>query len=141
MRGAYAPRMERRVVNPWTWQDRFGFAQATEVVAGERVLYCAGQTSVDGEGSPLHAGDMAAQVTQAMDNLETVLSEAGYGLTDIARVTVYVTDVDTFREQGGAAALFGRLKQGGANFASTLLGIERLAMPELLVEIEATAVR
>jgi 2-iminobutanoate/2-iminopropanoate deaminase len=39
--------METRTVNPWTWQDRFGFSQAIEVKHGERVLYCAGQTSSD----------------------------------------------------------------------------------------------
>ena len=132
--------MERRVVNPWTWQDRFGFVQATEVTQAERILYCAGQTSVDEEGRPVHAGDLGAQVDQALDNLEAVLREAGYELADIARLTVYVTDVDAYR-QGGAAALGRRLGQGGARYASTLLGVARLALPELLVEIEATAVR
>ena len=44
--------MERRTINPWTWQERFGFQQANEVTGAERVLYCAGQTSVDGNGNP-----------------------------------------------------------------------------------------
>ena len=39
--------MDRRVINPWTWQDQFGFVQANEVSNGQRVLFCAGQTSVD----------------------------------------------------------------------------------------------
>jgi len=132
--------MERRVVNPWTWQDRLGFVQATEVTQAERVLYCAGQTSVDGDGRPVHADDLESQVGQALDNLETVLREAGYELADIVRVTVYVTDVDAYR-QGAAAALGRRLGQAGARYASTLLGVARLALPELLVEIEETAVR
>ena len=37
--------MEQRKVNPWTWQDEYGFSQAIEVTGAERVLYCAGQTS------------------------------------------------------------------------------------------------
>ena len=42
--------MERRILNPWTWQDTYGFVQANEVTGGQRVVYCAGQTSVDADG-------------------------------------------------------------------------------------------
>jgi len=52
--------MEQRIINPWKWQDQFAFAQAYEVSGGERVLYCAGQASVDAEGRPAHVGDMRA---------------------------------------------------------------------------------
>src|SRR5436190_23502790 len=131
--------MEKRVINPWTWQDQFGFVQANEVTGAERVLYCAGQTSVDADGKPLHEGDMEAQALQALDNLETVLKEAGYGLSDIVRLNTYVTDVDSYR--AAAPAVGKRLGQAGCRQAATLLGISRLALPELLVEIEATAVK
>jgi enamine deaminase RidA (YjgF/YER057c/UK114 family) len=131
--------MERRTINPWTWQERFGFQQANEVTGAERVLYCAGQTSVDGDGQPLHEGQMEAQALQAVDNIETVLREAGFELADIVRTTVYVTDVDAFRE--AAPAVGRRLGEAGARYASTLIGVARLALPELMVEIEATAVR
>jgi hypothetical protein len=52
--------MERRVVNPWSWQDQFGFVQANELQGMQRVLICSGQASVDADGRPLHAGDMRA---------------------------------------------------------------------------------
>src|SRR5204863_5061516 len=61
--------METQVVNPWSWQDRFGFVQGKEVAQATRTLYCAGQTSVDDQGSPLHAGNMEAQALQALANL------------------------------------------------------------------------
>ena len=131
--------MERRTINPWTWQERFGFQQANEVTGAERVLYCAGQTSVDGNGQPLHEGQMEAQALQAVDNIETVLREAGFELSDIVRTTVYMTDVNAFREAGTAVGR--RLGEAGASYASTLIGVARLALPELMVEIEATAVR
>jgi enamine deaminase RidA (YjgF/YER057c/UK114 family) len=131
--------METRVINPWTWQDRFGFVQAKEVVGAERTLHCAGQTSVDENGQPLHVGDMEAQALQALENLETVLRESGYELSDIVRLTTYVTDVDAYRQ--AAPAVGARLGQAGVRQASTLLGVARLALPELLIEIEATAVR
>jgi enamine deaminase RidA (YjgF/YER057c/UK114 family) len=131
--------MERRVVNPWTWQDQYGFVQANEVVGAERVLYCAGQTSVDADGEILHAGDMGAQVGRAIDNLETVLREAGFKLADVVRLTYYTTDVDAFVQVGESHAA--RFEEAGCRPAATLLGVARLAFPSLLVEIEATAVR
>jgi enamine deaminase RidA (YjgF/YER057c/UK114 family) len=131
--------VENRVINPWTWQDRFGFVQGKELIGAERTLYCAGQTSVDEHGQPLHEGDMQAQAMQALDNLETVVREAGFALSDIARLNVYVTDVEAYRE--AAPALGARLAQSGVRQAATLLGVARLALPELLIEIEATAVR
>jgi enamine deaminase RidA (YjgF/YER057c/UK114 family) len=131
--------MERRVVNPWSWQDQFGFVQANEASGVDRVLVCAGQTSVDADGQALHEGDMAAQIGQALDNVETVLGEAGFGLADVVRLNYYVTDVDAFIEAGGALAA--RLAEAGCRPASTLLGVARLAFPSQLVEIEATAVR
>jgi enamine deaminase RidA (YjgF/YER057c/UK114 family) len=131
--------VEKRVINPWSWQERFGFQQANEVVGAERVLYCAGQTSVDDEGQPLHEGEMERQALQAVDNLETVLREADFELSDIVRLTVYVVDVDAYRQ--AAPAVGRRLGEAGARYASTLIGVTRLALPQLLVEIEATAVK
>jgi enamine deaminase RidA (YjgF/YER057c/UK114 family) len=130
--------MESRVINPWTWQDQFGYVQAHEVSGAQRVLYCAGQASVDGDGSPIHEGDMRAQLSQALDNLETVLGEAGLDLSSVVRLNFYTTDVDAFFEGYEAAAA--RLAASGARVSSTLLGVARLAFPQFLVEIEATAV-
>jgi enamine deaminase RidA (YjgF/YER057c/UK114 family) len=131
--------VERKVVNPWSWQDQFGFAQAIETAGAERALHCSGQTSVDGDGNPLHEGDMSAQVTEALDNLETVLGQAGYQLSDVVRLNYYTTDVDAFIE---AAPAWGqRLAEAECRPATTLLGVSRLALPSLLVEIEASAVK
>ena len=130
--------MERQIVNPWTWQDNFGYSQAIEVSGAQRTIFCAGQTSVDGEGRPVHREDMRTQITQALDNLETVLRGSGAGLSDVVRLNYYTTDVDGFFE--AYDAIVGRLAEAGCQPTSTLLGVTRLAFPELLVEIEATAV-
>jgi enamine deaminase RidA (YjgF/YER057c/UK114 family) len=128
----------QRVINPWTWQDQFGFAQAVEVTGSERALFCAGQTSTDADGNPLHAGDMRAQVGQALDNLETVLREAGFDLSQVVRLNSYTTDVDAFL--GCYDLITSRLAEAGCRPSATLLGVARLAFPEYLVELEATAV-
>jgi enamine deaminase RidA (YjgF/YER057c/UK114 family) len=129
--------MERRIINPWTWQDAMGFVQANDVSGVKRTLVCSGQTSVDGNGAPMHAGDMAAQVRQALANLETVLAQGGFQLSDVVRLTYYTTDVDRFIESAGAGLM--RLMETGCRPASTLLGVTRLFHPDILVEIEATA--
>jgi enamine deaminase RidA (YjgF/YER057c/UK114 family) len=90
--------VERGVINPWSWQDQFNFVQANEVSGAQRMLICAGQTSIDDEGNLLHPGDMRAQVAQSLTNLETVLEKAGFELSDVVRLNCYTTDVDGFCE-------------------------------------------
>ena len=131
--------MERRIVNPWAWQDGYGFVQGHEVSGAQRVLFCAGQTSNDADGAPLHAGDIRAQVNQTFDNLEAVLTEAGFGLADVVRINYYTTVVDLLLQNWDA--ITSRLDAAGCRPASTLLGISRLANPDWLIEIEATAVK
>ena len=131
--------MEQRKVNPWAWQDQFGFSQAIEVSGGQRVVYCAGQTSSDAEGRTVAPGDMRTQTEKALDNVEAVLREAGLGLENVVRLNYYVTDVDRYLREGGPA-VGERLGPLGVQPASTLLGVSRLAFPDLLIEIEATAV-
>ena len=92
--------------------------------------------SVDENGAPQHPNDMAAQITLAVDNLEAVLDGAGMTLANVVRLNIFATDVDAFLAQLGV--LHARLQ--GAAPPGTLLGVARLAYPELMVEIEATAV-
>jgi enamine deaminase RidA (YjgF/YER057c/UK114 family) len=130
--------MKGKPINPWKWQDQFGFSQAIEVSGAERTLYCAGQVSVDGEGNPINRGDMAAQVNQALDNLEQVLRQAGLQLRNVVRLNYYTTDVPRFMESFGP--LLARLQKAGCVPAATLLGVASLFHPDVLIEMEATAV-
>jgi enamine deaminase RidA (YjgF/YER057c/UK114 family) len=130
---------DRRIINPWGWQDAYGFVQANEVSDTQRVLYCAGQVSVDGEGNPLHPGDMGAQIAQSLDNLETVLDNAGFEMSDVVRLNFYTTDVDSTLE-AWSSQIKDRLERAGCRQTSTLLGVASLYHPDILIEIEATAV-
>jgi enamine deaminase RidA (YjgF/YER057c/UK114 family) len=125
-------------VNPWSWQEAFQFGHGVDTRGAERVLYCAGQTSVDPDGRLLHPGDMVAQLERAFDNLETVLTQAGLTLANVVRLNYYVTDMQLFRE---AREVIGRrLGALAVKPAGVLLGVTTLAHPDALVEIEATAV-
>jgi enamine deaminase RidA (YjgF/YER057c/UK114 family) len=130
--------VERTAVNPWTWSAELGFNQGELVSGHTRTLYCSGQTAVNADGKPQHAGDLAAQLALSLDNLEAVLGEAGMSLANLVRLNVFTTDVDLLFQHYGVLAA--RLAAAGAAPASTLLGVTRLAIPDLMVELEGTAV-
>jgi len=130
--------VQRKSINLGTWQDEFDFSQAIEVTGPERIVYCAGQVSVDEGGALLHPGDMEAQFHCALDNLERVLSKAGLTLGDLTRLNYCVTDVPAFLEAVPKVGV--RLKAADCKPASTLLGVVRLAMPGAMIEVEGTAV-
>ncbi|MEV0675109.1 RidA family protein [Actinosynnema sp. NPDC050436] len=130
--------MERTAVNPWPWSVELGYHQG-EVVSGHtRTLYCSGQAAMGGDGTPRHAGDVAAQLALSLDNLEAVLDGAGMALANLVRLTVYTTDVDGLFEHYGVLAA--RLGAAGVAPTTTMLGVARLAVPGLVVELEGTAV-
>ena len=129
--------MERTPVNPWSWSRKIGYNQAEILQGTTRQLICAGQTAVDAEGNPQHPGGMRNQITLALDNLEAVLSAADMGLANITRLNIYTTDVDeAVKHFDLLGARFGPV---GAAPPMTLLGVTRLAVSELMIEIEATA--
>jgi enamine deaminase RidA (YjgF/YER057c/UK114 family) len=68
--------VERRIINPWNWQDRYGFVQANEISNVNKTLLCSGQTAIDAEGKAAYPNDIGAQLKMALDNLEEVLRKA-----------------------------------------------------------------
>jgi enamine deaminase RidA (YjgF/YER057c/UK114 family) len=112
------------------------------VATGSRTAYISGQVARAADGSPVGEGDLAAQVEQALRNVNTAVEGVGGTFADVAKLTIYVVDwqPEKMAELGAgvAAATMGLgidpLK------AVTLLGVASLAEPDLLVEIEAVAV-
>jgi enamine deaminase RidA (YjgF/YER057c/UK114 family) len=129
--------MKRTPVNPWPWSLNLGYHQAEIIEGANRQLICAGQTAVDAQGNPQHPGDMRSQLALALDNLQAVLTAAEMGLVDIIRLTIYTTDVDAALQHFDV--LGARFGPAGAAPPMTLLGVTRLAIPPLMIEIEATA--
>lgn len=125
-------------VNPWQWSVDLGFNQGMLVQGASTVLYLAGQSSMSPDGQPEHAGDLAAQIELSLDNLEAVLKEGGMDLSNVVRMNIYTTDVDGLFQNYGVIAE--RLGAAGVQPPGSLLGVARLAYPELMVELEATAV-
>ena len=129
--------MKREAINPVPWSLQFGFDQGELIEDGARLLFCSGQVSMDDAGRPQHADDMRAQIGLAMDNLQALLAGADMTLANVVRLTIYTTDIDQAR--ANLDALTGRLEEFGVKSALTLIGTTGLALPELKIEIEATA--
>lgn len=130
--------MKKRIINPWTWQDKYGFVQANEISKAQRILFTAGIVSVDGEGNLLYEGSMEKQIDQIIDNLESILEQAHFKLSDVVRFTYYTTDVHAFVKANHL--LIERLEKAGCKPATSLIGVSSLFHPDCVVEIEATAV-
>ncbi len=112
------------------------------VASGSRTVFVSGQVARDADGAPVGPGDLAAQVEQALLNVAAAVAGVGGTFDDIAKLTIYVVDwtedkMAAFGEGVGRAA--GRLGVDPTK-AVTLLGVAALAEPDLLVEVEATAV-
>ncbi|MFD6890731.1 RidA family protein [Streptomyces sp. 5.8] len=112
------------------------------IATGSKLVFLAGQVARDAEGRKVGEGDFAAQVEQCYLNIGTALAEIGGSFDDVAKLTVYVVDWSPEKMP--------LLGEGVARAAAklgidpvkpiTLLGVAALGEPDLLVEVEATAV-
>lgn len=131
--------MATKKINPSNLYDStaFGFSHAA-VQDGGRVLHLAGQVAWDAQCNVVGIGDFAAQVDQALANISAVLEHSGLGPSDVVRLRTYIVDNDMER----LGAVVGALKRfyGGQTPApNTVVGVQSLALPDFLVEIEAIA--
>lgn len=135
--------MKRTAVNPTEWGLGFFMNQGEIVEGATRHLRCSGQVSlVPDEHAELglsvaHAGDIAAQMTAALANVDELLSEADMDRTNIVFINFFTTDIDDFLAHYGVYADW--IAPAGVMPPQSLIGVSRLVMPELLVEIEVQA--
>jgi enamine deaminase RidA (YjgF/YER057c/UK114 family) len=106
------------------------------------IVVVAGQTAMDDRGSLVGPGDVVAQTKQVYENIRTVLAAAGCTMRDVVRFQTFLTqasDIEGFMQ--ARREVFPRYYPDGAYPPNTLLVVSRLVRPELLVEIEAMAVK
>jgi 2-iminobutanoate/2-iminopropanoate deaminase len=112
------------------WEKEYGYSQAVKV---DNTIFVSGQVSHDDKGNVVGLGDMEVQMRQAYANIEKVLAQYGATMDNIVDEVLFVTDMDT------AFAARVKCKQevfsGNPVLASTIVQIQRLAFPELMVEI------
>ena len=120
------------------WSE--SFSQVVVVHAEtSRTIYISGQVSVDEENRVIGRGDLAAQSEQAFSNLASALQAAGAAVEDVVRLGIYIKDYRC--EQAGIIReTLREVFPGNRLPAGTWLGVQSLALDDLLIEVEATAV-
>ncbi|MBT9188515.1 RidA family protein [Zobellia russellii] len=129
--------MEKRIINPWKWQDERSYVQAVEVTNPKGTLYISGQTAIDDEGKSSTAS-MKAQLIQSIENLERVIEDAGYECKNIVRLNLYTTSTE---ELFTCFDIFQNwTTKHNIQQASTLLEVKGL-FEILKIELEATVIK
>jgi enamine deaminase RidA (YjgF/YER057c/UK114 family) len=129
------------LVNPPTLERPLGYAHAVEVKSG-RLLVIAGQIAHDRDGRMVGPGDLVAQFRQVCQNLEDIVEAAGGRLTDMARLTIFVVDVEDYKRKLEPIGVVYREFFGRHFPAMTVVEVRRLYVSSEggLIEIQAEAV-
>lgn len=133
----YQNYMEKRIVNPWKWQNERSYVQAVEVTNTQGTLYISGQTAIDADGKS-STEDMKPQLIKAIENLEKVIEEAGYECRNIVRLNVFTTSTEEFFSCFDVFQNW--TKENNMQQASTVIEVNGL-FETLKIELEATAVK
>jgi len=111
------------------------FSAGVEASEG-RTVYVSGQVSMDAEGNVVGEGDVKRQTETVLEHVKTVLEEAGGGMDDIVKVTVFITDMELYDEIHEIRRRYFEEPYP----ASSMVEVSALIDPRLLIEIEAIAV-
>lgn len=130
--------MKKQFLNPESLFNPGGF---THVVSGNggRFVFVSGQVALDEKGQIVGRGDLSLQTTQVFENLKMALSAIGAKFSDVVKLTIFVADYkpEQLRVIGEVRKEYLPVK---STPASTLIGVQTLALQDLLIEIEAIAV-
>lgn len=107
----------------------------TDAVQFGNLLFISGMVSVDSNGKVMHRGDVAAQTRKIFENMKLLLETAGAGFKDVLKVTLFLRNIEDRAKVNPVRQEF----FGSARPASTLVEINKLIDPDLLIEIEAVA--
>ena len=127
-------------INPPELYDslQYGFSHATRQRGGD-TLHLAGQVAWDRNCTVVGVGDLAAQTRQALANLRAVLASVGATPADVVRLRTYVVNHSP-EKLGPVLGAVAEFYAGATPAPNTFIGVQALALPDFLIEIEATAV-
>lgn len=135
--------MKRESINPVDWGLAFSMDQGEITEDIKRTLHFSGQTALAPDPSSeigvsvTHPNDLRAQILDSLDNIDAVLEKAGMSRKNILTLRFFTTDIDGFLENYDAYADW--INKAGTRPPQSLLGVDRLVFPELMIEIEAVA--
>jgi enamine deaminase RidA (YjgF/YER057c/UK114 family) len=123
-------------LNPETMHRPFGYTHVVEVIAG-RPVYIAGQVALDRTGTVVGPGDIRAQARQVFDNLQAALQSVGASFEQVVKLNYYLLDATHLPAVREVRDQYVNTAQPPA---STAVEVRRLALDDLLVEVEAVAI-
>jgi enamine deaminase RidA (YjgF/YER057c/UK114 family) len=124
----------RELINPSELHPAPGFSHIA-VAKGSRLVFVAGQVALNPDFSIIGENDLGAQTEAAMRNLETALTAIGATFEDVVRRTIYTTQPTEFET---ITAAIEKVQGSSDHPAQTIAGVSGLALPGLMIEIEAT---
>ena len=130
--------MDMERINPSGLARPSGFSHAVSAPAG-RLVFLAGQLGMNRDGQVVPGG-VVAQFEQALSNLLAALAAAGGHPSDLASLTIYLTDMADYQAHAREIGAVWRQLAGTDYPAMAAVGVTRLWLPELLVEIQGIAV-
>lgn len=128
---------EKRFLTPATLSPPFGYSHVVEAPAGS-IVYISGQVPLDAEGQLVGKGDFAVQTRQVFENLTRALEAADATWSDVVKLDYFLRDVDQI---GAVRAIRDEYVDTANPPASTLVEVSSLFSPDVLVEIQAVAIK
>jgi enamine deaminase RidA (YjgF/YER057c/UK114 family) len=131
--------MKKQYLNPKELNTPRFYTHAVSASGAGKLVHVSGQVSWDASGNVVGKGDMRAQSEQVFRNVGAALKAAGAGWDDVIKMNGYMVGMHAERVSAYREVRQRFLKEGALP-ASTLVGVERLVDPELLLEVEVVAV-